>query len=167
MFKDVRSFTGHIPRYLNWMKGLTRKYFRSTFERDLVNCKLSQVLTAPLELLEYEQPLKDDGFIAAQYLLVICNEQKLQRFNCKNLFHMLLEFTPVFIKFGVSPCQFLKDQVGELDQEVVYVEDNLPTLEDIPQHIMEKIIKEVEQIELQFSARKARLQQTRKFYKLC
>ena len=63
------------------------------------------------------------------------------------------EMCPIYMKFGVVPCSYLKDQIANISS-YVYLEQALPTLDDIPQDVMGRIIEEVDQIELQYTAKK-------------
>lgn len=120
-----------------------------------------------LDLQPYDSLYQMEGFKAGQYLELLGDEDNLRKYRNQPLSKFMLEMSPIYMKFGFVPCSYLKDQIADISS-YVYLERALPTLDDIPQDVMDRIIEEVDQIELQFTARKKKqLIKTRKIYIAC
>ena len=90
------------------------------------------------------------------------DEDNLRKYQNQPLSKFMLEMCPIYMKFGVVPYAYLKDQIADISS-YVYLERALPTLDDISQDVMDKIIEEVDQIELQYTSKKKKqLIKTRK-----
>lgn len=153
-FEKMRTSTGTVPRYLDWFEGLSSKVKRPVFQNKLISLHRSDVRKEPVEPFKCQKPFLKKGFIAVDYLDYVCNIQKLQGIFNTKLYDMLFNFTPILMKFGVVPCQFLRDQFEELNPKVVYLVWSFPKLEDIDPVEMDRILRDVDQAELQYSARK-------------
>lgn len=150
----MRSFTEKIPRYLDWFQGLSQKTQRGTFKSIWYTLKKASIKDVELAPWNGEKCVMERGFIAMNWLDYVRHPTKLQRCDDIDIIDMLVAFTPVLMKFGVVPCNFLKSKVGDLDPQVVYVESKFPQLEEIEPEVMQKIIEEADQLLFNYSARK-------------
>jgi hypothetical protein len=150
----MRTSTGTVPRYLDWFEGLSSRVKRHVFERKLISIHASDVRKKPVKPFKCQKPFLKKGFIPMDYLDYICNPQKLQGIVNTELYDMLVNFTPILMKFGVIPCQFLREQFQELNPKVVYLVTSFPELEDIDPKVLDRMLRDIDEAVLKHSAKK-------------
>lgn len=97
--KSLEKYKGHIPRYLNW--NLSKSWRRTSFQIALIDVAASLVQDKSLKYLKPEGCLKENGFVASSYLDILQDEKKVKRAMTRPIYKVLVEMTPVYMKFGI------------------------------------------------------------------
>ena len=76
-------------------------------EDELVGCTVSRAM----DYLDqpYNSLYQMEGFKAGQYLELLGDEDNLRKYRNQPLAKFMLEMCPIYMKFGVVPCAYLKD----------------------------------------------------------
>lgn len=79
-----------------------------------------------LEPSSKEKKMIDKGLQASNFMFIICNEEEMNKRSEKSIYELLLDMVPIYMKFGVKPCEFLLEKFELAISNYVYIDECIP-----------------------------------------
>ena len=126
MTVSFRPTIGRVPRYLSWLNTISYNFQRRGFNKALKKHNVALVNEGTLEPSNKEKKMIEKGLQASNFLFIICNEEEMNKRSEKSIYELLLEMVPIYMKFGVKPCEFLVEKFELGISNYVYVDEDIP-----------------------------------------